>query len=391
MAERLAILFKKHIDGTIDKKEHIELMGLLLEPSLQEQVKVLVEAAFDERSDASLSAAQQEVLLQGIFEQAPIAQVADMQQHKTSQWKRWAIAASILLLAGLSYVFFINRKETRPVAPVAQAKDVEAPKTSKAIIVLSNGRSVSIDSLDTINDGSVMVTKDAAGNIIYTGNENERRYNTLVNPRGSKVVTTTLVDGTKVWLNAESSIKYFASNTSGERRVEITGEAYFEVAKYKDRPFIVKKGETEITVLGTHFNVNAYDDEKKISVALLEGSVRVSRQLEVGNGPLKLQEVIIKPGQQAVVASSAIDVANPDLEEVMAWKNGLFSLKSISIESLMSQVARWYDVDIVYEGRQSIRLSGFVDRNVPLSQVIKLLESNGVHLKQEGKKIIMYK
>jgi hypothetical protein len=288
-------------------------------------------------------------------------------------------------------VFFINKKENRPIVPVAQAKDVEAPTASKAIIVLSDGRRVSIDSLNTISDGSVLVKKDATGNIIYTGNENELRYNTLVNPRGSKVVTTTLVDGTKVWLNAESSIKYFASNTTGKRRVEITGEAYFEVAKYKDRPFIVKKGETEITVLGTHFNVNAYDDEKAISVTLLEGSVRVSRPLDVGSGALKLQEVIIKPGQQAVVASSAIQLAHPDLEEVMAWKNGLFNLKGTSLESLMNQVSRWYDVDIVYEGRQLIRLSGFVDRNVALSQVIKLLESNGVHLKQEGKKIIMYK
>ncbi|HEX2630722.1 MAG TPA: FecR domain-containing protein, partial [Chitinophagaceae bacterium] len=182
-----------------------------------------------------------------------------------------------------------------------------------------------------------------------------------------------------VWLNAGSSITYPASFGGNTREVEMTGEAYFEIAKDASKPFIVKKGETSVTVLGTHFNVNAYDDEKDLRVTLLEGSVNV-------NGTK------IRPNQQAIVGDDIRVTDKINIEEVMAWKNGLFRFETLNIEQIMRQVSRWYDVEIVYESHPQEHFKGDIPRDVPVSKVLQLLEATeAVHFKIENKRIIVMK
>ena len=270
---------------------------------------------------------------------------------------------------------------------------MKAPETNKAMITLANGQKVYLDS--AVNgtlamQGNVKLVKLANGQIAYqtaSGETiNEIKYNTLTNPRGSKVIDMTLADGSQVWLNAGSSVTYPVAFVGNERRVAITGEAYFEVAHNTAMPFKVSKGEMEVTVLGTHFNVNAYDDESDIKVTLLEGSVKVIKGPSTGSG----LQTVLKPGQQAQVTNEVKVVNDADLEQVMAWKNGLFNMKGTDLAALMRQVARWYDVQVSYEGPQQQKsFGGSINRDVDLSDVLKALEQYGIHFRMEKGKVII--
>lgn len=191
-----------------------------------------------------------------------------------------------------------------------------------------------------------------------------------------------LADGSHVWLNTGSSVTYPVAFGKNERKVFVTGEAYFEVAHDASRPFIVKKADMEITVLGTHFNVNAYDDENSIRVTLLEGAVKVKK----GHA-----SEMLSPGQQAEVVNTGIAVANTvNTEAVMAWKNGYFHFGNTGIAELMKQLARWYDIDIVYKGEVPQRaFGGEISRNANLSQILNILNESNVKCRLEGKKLII--
>lgn len=374
MTQRLTYLFEKHLAKTLSADERIELLSLVLDPANEAELTTLLQDAWDESETAGVSQGTRNALLSKL--ETPMM----ISIRRKKRWIGWVAAACLAGIIMTGYLLFMGGNDkTDP--PVAQGSaDVAPPQSNKARVILSDGRSVSIHSLNTVVDGTVIVSKDANGNIIYTGSSEKLTYNTLVNPRGSQVATTTLADGTKVWLNAGSSIKYFASNTGRGRNVEIAGEAYFEVAKDKKRPFIVKKEETSITVFGTHFNVNAYEDEEELKVTLLEGSISV-------NG------TTIKPGQQAIVSSSVRVANNVNLEEVMAWKNGFFRFEGTSIQQVMRQIARWYDVDIIYQSELGDRkLRGDIPRDVKASQVFKMLEeTGGAKFRIEGKKVYVTK
>ena len=231
--------------------------------------------------------------------------------------------------------------------------------------------------------GAVKVMKLPDGQIAYHGTGKDVQYNTLNNPRGSRVVGLTLADGSKVWLNAASSLRYPTAFTGKERKVEITGEAYFEVAHNPAMPFVVSKGGTTVRVLGTHFNINAYDDERSLNVTLLEGRVSVG---SIAGAP---PQVII-PGQQAQVGKSGdIELVNSvDLDEVMAWKNDLFSFKGAGIEGIMRQVSRWYDVDVVFEKQVTEKFYAEVSKATNVSTLLKMLEATkAVQFSIEGKTI----
>jgi ferric-dicitrate binding protein FerR (iron transport regulator) len=227
------------------------------------------------------------------------------------------------------------------------------------------------------------------GKLVYnTGTDgNEVLYNTMTTPKGREYQLV-LPDGTTVWLNAASSITYPTAFTGKNRNVAITGEAYFEVVKDQTKPFHVKMNDTEVEVLGTHFNINAYPDEASINTTLLEGSVRVIR---------KNNMAMLKPGQQAQVnTSSPADAAgitvtsNADLDQVMAWKNGSFQFDGVPLSAAMRQLSRWYDVEVVYEkGVPDIKLGGEMKRDLNLSQVLKGLGKLGVNCKVEGKKLVV--
>jgi ferric-dicitrate binding protein FerR (iron transport regulator) len=208
-----------------------------------------------------------------------------------------------------------------------------------------------------------------------------------------------LPDGSKVWLNAASSIRYPAVFTGNERRVEIQGEAYFEVAHDKTKPFTVHFSsgnapgrQGDVQVLGTHFNVNGYDDDEAVKTTLLEGSVKVVNGQSSMVNNQKQTTVILKPGEQAVLTGNSrftID-HSPDVDQVMSWKNGQFYFSNSDIENIMRQMARWYDVEVEYKTHPKDRYTISLSRNVPVSKLLQFLElSGGVHFKIEGKKVIV--
>lgn len=300
---------------------------------------------------------------------------------------RWVAAAVFLFAIATTYLLIENRKEKR--SPVVAKIDVIAPQTNRAMITRANGETVYLDSAANgklASLGNVTLEKLADGQIAYSGNKSNNNggkveINTITNPRGSKVIDMTLTDGTHVWLNAGSSLTYTVPLIN--RDVTVTGEAYFEVAHDAAKQFTVTKGDTKVTVLGTHFNVNAYDDESEIRVTLLEGSVRVNK----GTMP----QVIIKPGQQAKVSNQINIGQDVDLEQVMAWKNGRFELGGNTIEPIMRQIARWYDVEIEYRGPMpKDNFMGSTSKQENVSELLKILEqTKAVHFGIEGKKIIV--
>jgi transmembrane sensor len=385
MNERLHELFARHLHRQLNDVERTELMGLLLEPTLQNEVQQLVYAAWetsDEEEELPLE--KRELLFNQLLNAKDGAKVVPIRKKSLI---RWIAAASILLLvmAG-AYVAFFYKKDKPDLARVQPAVDIAAPTTSKAHITLANGTTVLLDSLSSLNEGGVAIVKDKSGNVVYKGSAAAQQYNTLVNPRGSQVVNLLLADGTRVWLNAASSLTYFTGNTGAVREVAITGEGYFEVAKNAARPFIVKKGTASVIVLGTHFNVNAYDDEENMKVTLMEGSVTVAG--ENANRPIKL-----KPGEQVAVSKTSL-LSQPMLvqtDSVIAWKNGWFSFNDANVPALMRQLARWYDIEVEYEGNIPAQtFSGEINRSLTLNQVLKGVAKTGLRYKfLNDKKILI--
>jgi transmembrane sensor len=301
----------------------------------------------------------------------------------------WWAAASVIVLFGTAGYFLFFNKKTEPTAIVkVKYQDIKAPQISKAVISLANGQKVYLDSLSNgaLSIGPVKLVKLPNGEIAYQQTPGEAngqiKYNTLSNPRGSKVINMLLADGSKVWLNAGSSLTYPVSFYTKERKVAVTGEAYFEVFHDASRPFIVSNGSMNIRVLGTHFNVNAFEDkDKDIKVTLLQGLV------EINNG--KTSD-LLKPGEQASVNEEIKVESDVDLDKVMAWKNGFFGFDNATLHEVLKEISRWYDVEVTYEGtNQSRAFTGEIQRDLSLSEVLKILERNKVHFKIEGKKLIV--
>ncbi len=266
------------------------------------------------------------------------------------------------------------------------------PGSDKAVLTLSDG---SIIILDDASAGhiamqeKVKVSKIDDGILVYQPNELSTAlvYNSISTPKGGKF-SITLSDGSRVWLNAASSLRFPVNFVGKERRVELTGEGYFEIAKDKSKPFIVDvAGKEEVEVLGTHFNINAYNDESSINTTLLEGSIKVKT---AGSAQSKL----LSPGQQFMLFSEGKNKVHSDvdLDETIAWKNDKFDFgESTDLENVMRQIARWYDVEVEYAGNVSgIHLSGSISRNVDASKVFQMLELTGVaQFRISGKKVIV--
>jgi|SRR5579859_13798 len=299
-------------------------------------------------------------------------------------------AAALLLVAAGIYFWAGYHKE----GPVARAKERSMPQNditpggNKAILTLANGSSIILDSAkdgSISRQGSASVMKLGDGHLAYTPGSaaaDAIAYNTLSTPRGGRYKVT-LSDGTNVWLNAASSIRYPAVFSGKERVVEIRGEAYFEVKKNALMPFIVKVNGAEVQVLGTDFNIMAYEDEQDSRTTLVNGSVIVRE----GSASEKL-----KPGQQVRFnpAEGVKLEEDPDLDETLAWRNDLFSFNDADIHAVMRQISRWYDVDIRYEGNVKQHFDGDLPRDVNVSKVFNMLElTGGVHFRIEGKQIIV--
>jgi len=304
-------------------------------------------------------------------------------------WFRWAAAAAIFILISTIGYYLINvrtGKKTHSDIELAQneLKNVIAPGQHGAILTLASGQKILIDS--SVNgrlaqQGNAQVIKKN-GELVYAtdGKNTDVVYNTMTTPRGRQF-DLVLADGSRVWLNAASSITFPTSFIGKERKVTITGEAYFEIAHNPAMPFIVEKGNASVVVLGTHFNVNTYDDEPVISVTLLEGSVNV---LNVNAAKL------LKPGEQAQISrdDQIRVIKGVNVENIIAWKNGRIQFEGVNLETVMRQMARWYDVEIEYNKKLDDFFYADISRSTTLNDVLKALEINrDVHFKIEGRKV----
>ena len=312
------------------------------------------------------------------------------------RWMRVAAAAAVVLVLGVAAYWLIRTRETKPgTTTIAATKDI-SPGGNKAILILADNSTIVLDSAangQLAQQGTTVVTKSNDGQLAYSlpgrGEASKPVFNTLRTPRGGQYQLV-LPDGSKVWLNAASAITYPTSFPGKERKITIDGEAYLEVAHNAAKPFKVEANGTEVEVLGTHFNVHAYTDEPAEKITLIQGSVKVgNRQSAIGN-----QSVILKPGEQVLVSQSS-QLSQPipvQTDEVLAWKNGLFNFTNADIESIMKQIERWYDVEVVYEGpKPEGHFKGKIPRNVMASEMLKIIEASGIHFRMENKKIIIMK
>ncbi|OQP67628.1 hypothetical protein A4R26_12395 [Niastella populi] len=329
------------------------------------------------------------------------ARVIDMFSKKTV-WPRYVAAASVILFITIGAYFYFGKEQPRQVATTsattpAAAKDI-LPAGDKAVLTLANGSQIELNTADNgviAREGKTTINKNQDGRLEYNSSTTDNAalaYNMVTTPRGGKYQLV-LPDGSKVWLNAASSLRFPVAFTGSERRVELTGEAYFEIASsvmkstegQKKRPFIVSVNGSEVEVLGTHFNINAYREELTMRTTLLEGSVKVTPSGSKG-------ATILQPGQQAIISSAenelnVIDKENPGM--AIAWIRGKFAFESTSFKSLMQDLSRWYDVQIEYEGDIPTKtITGEVDRTIPLSELLSMLEQMAdFRFKIEGRSV----
>lgn len=310
-------------------------------------------------------------------------------------WRNYKVmAAAAIMLITLTSIFFYFRPPVSYLNEISKTGQDIAPGTNKATLTLSTGQKILLTDSLTGKLGSengITISKTAEGTLVYRIAEDTRKlspesYNTIETPKGGQYQII-LPDGTKIWLNSASIFKYPASFSDfKERKVELSGEAYFEVSKNKQQPFIVKTDKQEIEVLGTHFNVNAYKDEPNNRTTLLEGSVKVL--ISGGNN------VIIEPGQQVLVASGTINVKNVDTEAIIDWKNDEFVFNNENLGSIMRKIARWYNVDVVFIDTEVSKetFSGSLSRKNTISEILKTLElTDRVHFKIDERKVMIRK
>lgn len=375
-------LLAAYISGMISDKEREALFLSLNDEDQSDRWKTLIkELSEDWPVSEQYNEEHWEPVIREILRQPAAARRIPL-MHRT--WFR--AAASVLLLLGMGVGWYIIDGERKPDAqPSAMAPLTERvlPAGNKAILRLADGSSIVLDSLANgiISDqGNARVVKLEDGQLAYTagqaGDAHALVYNTIVTPRGGQY-RVVLPDGTAVWLNCASSIRFPTVFDDKERRVAITGEAYFEVTHLSAKrarehtPFIVEASGTQITVIGTHFNVNAYEDEDAVRTTLVEGSVKINS---------RAGETMMKPGEQVLLVSGReqYDRMRPHLEEVLAWKDGKFLFRNTGAPSILRQISRWYDVNIhCPDDLSDIMFSGSISRKSNMEDLIELLELDG--------------
>lgn len=324
--------------------------------------------------------------------------VVQLPKRKIAKY-RWLQVAAVLAVVLFASIFFIQRKKNHETDTVKLTNKVAPilPGGNKAYLTLANGSRIVLDDAQNgklATRPGVTISKTGNGMLVYhfTNSNNNNtaavtpEFNTITTPRGGQYQVV-LEDGTRVWLNAASSIKFPQAFTGTTREVELSGEAYFEVAKNKAKPFIVQANGTKVQVFGTHFNINAYADNNSITTTLLEGSVRMSSGSSA---------VMLLPGQQgdAVINGSAIKVSPADIQQTMAWKNGLFIFHDLNITEVMKQVGRWYDVDVEYsdDDVKKNEFGGTISKYKNINELLDVMVlTRSIHYKIEGRRVIIMK
>lgn len=367
-----------------------ELVELMSDATHESESRQLIREAMAE-GDTSGQPMQEERLLQIREVIMKIASLEDPSSAKPGRslfpvksagWLKWAAVIVLTLGAGSYFLLFRQNTGTTAVQSVVSAKDI-LPGTNKAVLTLADGSSILLDSATNgiiARQGTAAIEKQSDGTIVYSPNgatDDKVMTNTLRTPRGGQYKLT-LPDGTKVWMNAASSITYPASFTGDKRVIGATGELYFEVAKNAAQPFVVEmEDRSSIEVLGTSFNINAYDNESSSKTTLIDGKVRVKK----GD-----QSEILQPGQQARIGNAITIAPGVDTDQILAWKNGHFNFEDMPLSEIMRQLERWYDIEVRYEGTiPAIKFHGKMSRGVSLADVITFLSDNDLKLKFEDR------
>lgn len=381
---------KKLLDKSEWTADEVQWLLNYLENSDGTELTQLMKKKFSEDlKNRNISSEVSDKLLKAIHEKIMAAPAKP--KAPVFSLRKIAVAASIIGVIILATFLFINTNATNGIAktnPIEHRfKDDVLPGGDKATLTLADGTTIVLDDAQNgtlAQQGSAKVIK-LDGKLSYDQakkNFSEVVYNTISTPKGGQYQLE-LPDGSLVWLNASSSIHFPTSFVENERRVDVTGEAYFEVAKNPSKPFIVSVNNSEIQVLGTHFNINSYNDEDDMKTTLLEGSVKFVSGANIN---------ILKPGQQSQLAKNGDIkvVSDVDVDKVVAWKNGLFEFENAGIETVMRQLSRWYDVDVEYNGKPDDIFIAEMRRNIKLSDALKALELTGkVRFDIQGKKIIV--
>ena len=391
--DRLIPIFHKYLNNQCSPDEVAELFEYFRTENNPKLLRSLILAQLSQSTEQpSSKEASDETDFDRVFDS--ISHQIDLQEPSHSligkRLQVWmAIAASFLLISAVLYFQRSNIPSSNSVSK-NKTREVDIPPGSnKARLTLANGEVITLNgakngTLVKQKDGIVNKTRD--GEVVYQSNNpkdisNIVEFNTITTPRGGQYVVI-LPDGSKVWLNAASSLKFPVAFTHAERHVELTGEGYFEVQKDKTKPFKLSVNGATVEVLGTHFNVMAYNDEAKIRTTLIEGSVKISKGDKSG---------LLKPGQQADIdKQSNIMINDADTEQALAWKNGYFKFSRDNIQAIMRQLSRWYDIEVVYEGKiPDGEFVGKIRRNANVSEVLRVLELNNIHFKIANKKIMI--
>lgn len=388
-------LLYKFLEGRCNPEESARVRAWMEDPAHAETLRDFLSNTWKETSEgAPLDSVDRQQIWSNVMEAMghpddhSIAPVRPVRRP----WKRIVAAAAVIgiLLSGAFLMRSVfNSPPPAGPAPIAQqvTTDVPAPDASRAVLELADGRVIYLDEVAAgriAGDSLLNVTRDESGNLLYdAAAEAMASIHTVRLPRGSKPLRLVLSDGTAVWLNASSSISYPTVFTGRERSVSMTGEAYFEVAKDAQHPFIVEQGDSRIRVLGTHFNVNAYGEGEERRVTLLEGSVEVSRGSNTR---------LLTPGQQAAIGDARISVSRPDTEAVMAWKNGQFIYDGTDIRTMLREISRYYDVEVTYRDEIPYSFVARISRDVPISAFLEKLSLTGlVTFRIEGRNITVSK
>ncbi|HRO46717.1 FecR family protein [Agriterribacter sp.] len=371
----IVTLFEKYIANDCTEHEVAALIDIIRLGEHKDLIEALLYRHFEEHAgELQYQAVAERVFEKLHLQTVPGKTIMPPAKRAYAFMKIAAAAVLIIVSAFMAYTYFLKEKDK---IPAGISQDI-APGGNRATLILSDGRQLTLNEIQlgniTEEDGTI-IKKSADGQVAYFPGNNTKKhkgFNTIKTPKGGQYQVV-LPDGSKVWLNAASSLTYPASFDNMERRVQLAGEGYFEIASKvynkKRIPFIVETGKQQIEVLGTRFNVNAYDDETGIKTTLIEGKVKVITENET---------VILKPHQEFNLRSDGINTQQVEVEAAIDWKNGDFIFADEDIKSVMRKIARWYNVEVVYDNTISPEnLSGQISRNRNLSEVLRMLELSG--------------
>lgn len=424
--ERIYYLFDRYVEDSASAEELEELKLFLNDPSYEETAKnhllslLRVTEPLAEGSEDRLKAVlrkikeeptlrkngDEEPTLRKTRDEEPVVKKTPKPYPRQTPFiRRWWAVAALLIGTAVAVWLLIRPKTPAPAVAGRQTLSHDrGPGRNVARLTLSDGSSITLDSAHNgflTQQGDASITKSGDGTLAYQQAKGEKTaavYNMLSTPRGGQY-RLLLPDGSQVWLNAASSIAYPTAFTEKERSVTITGEAYFEIAPNAEMPFHVRvnapQGQKDIRVLGTHFNIKAYGDETTVTTTLLEGSVQLidgGQGATGGRGTSGGGGTILKPGEQGQWRADGTMQVDPhaNIEEAVAWKNGLFHFEGADVAEVMRQISRWYDVDVVFKGKlPDTKFEGEITRSSNLTEVFKILQLSNVHFTVEDKKVIV--